>query len=267
MSTDSHDPHVLLGVALEASDEEVRRAYKRVRAAYASEATYGLLPPEEVQEIRDRIEGAYAALIDPDRPGRARPGGGRLDPTPTPPIGSLALPAGFLSGVTAPPRDEAFEDMNVPEASSAGDTPEGDGGAAGTGGAGSAGAGATGAGTAAGASPPAPAEPRTEPRADASEPRLDLDLRADTPVSGDLLRRVREARNVDIRDVSHHTKVSVTQLAAIEKEAFATLPAVVYVRGFVAEYARYLRFPDPPQAARSYVERYRAYLDAHGGDQ
>jgi curved DNA-binding protein CbpA len=266
MSTDSHDPHVLLGVALEASDEEVRRAYKRVRAAYASEATYGLLPPEEVQEIRDRIEAAYGALMAPDRPGR-RPGGGRLDPTPTPPVGNLALPAGFLAGVTAPPRDEAFEEMNVPEPSAA-DAPESDGGGVSAGGSGSvsvfAGAGAA---STADPSPFAAAEPRTEPRRDPSEPRLDLDLRADTPVSGDLLRRVREARNVDIRDVSHHTKVSVTQLAAIEREAFASLPAVVYVRGFVGEYARYLRFPDPAQAARSYVERYRAYLDAHGGEQ
>ncbi|MEO7094103.1 MAG: helix-turn-helix domain-containing protein, partial [Polyangiales bacterium] len=46
-------------------------------------------------------------------------------------------------------------------------------------------------------------------------------------------------------------------LNALEGEVFAKLPAAVYVRGFLAEYARALGL-DPERVKQTYLRRYRA---------
>ncbi len=76
-----------------------------------------------------------------------------------------------------------------------------------------------------------------------------------TPFSGSLLRKVRESQGVELSAISRHTKISPVQLNAIEEELFAQLPALVYLRGFVQEVAKYLKL-DPTQVARSYLRRY-----------
>jgi flagellar biosynthesis protein FlhG len=86
----------------------------------------------------------------------------------------------------------------------------------------------------------------------------------DTEVNGSLLRAVREAQGVDLAEISRRTKVGTGYLHAIEEDDFAALPAPVYVRGFVAEIAKVLEL-DGPQTSRSYVQRYRHFLE-HRGD-
>jgi flagellar biosynthesis protein FlhG len=76
-----------------------------------------------------------------------------------------------------------------------------------------------------------------------------------TPFGGALLRKVRESQGVELDDISRHTKINVVQLRAIEEEDFAALPAVVYLRGFVVEIAKFLKL-DPTQVARTYLRRY-----------
>jgi flagellar biosynthesis protein FlhG len=76
-----------------------------------------------------------------------------------------------------------------------------------------------------------------------------------TPFTGSLLRKVRESQGVELAAISRHTKISPVQLHAIEEELFAELPALVYLRGFIQEVAKYLKL-DPTQVARSYLRRY-----------
>ncbi|HTV24532.1 MAG TPA: helix-turn-helix domain-containing protein [Polyangiaceae bacterium] len=76
-----------------------------------------------------------------------------------------------------------------------------------------------------------------------------------TPFGGSLLRKVRESHGIELDDISRHTKISVVQLRAIEEEDFASLPASVYLRGFVQEIAKFLEL-DPTQVARTYLRRY-----------
>ena len=83
----------------------------------------------------------------------------------------------------------------------------------------------------------------------------------ETEFSGALLRRIREAKGLELRELSTRTKISLSNLRALEDEAFETLPALVYLRGFVAEYARFLKL-DIEQVTRSYLRRYRQATSA-----
>jgi cytoskeletal protein RodZ len=55
---------------------------------------------------------------------------------------------------------------------------------------------------------------------------------------GILLRRGREARGLTLADLSRATKIKECMLSAIEAGALERLPPIVFVRGFVAAYAR-----------------------------
>lgn len=57
---------------------------------------------------------------------------------------------------------------------------------------------------------------------------------------GEELRREREIRGISLKEIADATKISKRFLEAIEKNDHKTLPAPVFTRGFVREYARYL---------------------------
>jgi transcriptional regulator with XRE-family HTH domain len=68
---------------------------------------------------------------------------------------------------------------------------------------------------------------------------------------GEELRREREIRGISLKEISDATKISKRFLEAIEKNDHRTLPAPVFTRGFVREYARYLGL-----SAEEIVNRY-----------
>lgn len=57
---------------------------------------------------------------------------------------------------------------------------------------------------------------------------------------GDELRKEREIRGISLKEIADSTKISKRFLEAIERNDHGTLPAPVFTRGFVREYARYL---------------------------
>src|SRR5215467_10433169 len=57
---------------------------------------------------------------------------------------------------------------------------------------------------------------------------------------GEELRREREIRGISLKEISDATKISKRFLEAIERNDHHTLPAPVFTRGFVREYARYV---------------------------
>jgi flagellar biosynthesis protein FlhG len=180
--------HELLEVERGATDEEIRRAYKRCRELYSHDslACYGLLEPHEIETLRARLDEAFDVLLDP---ARRRPY-------------ELSI---FPPG-SEPKREEA------------------------------------------------------EPDAETEEPQSLPDITPDTVFTGALLKQVREAHRVSLRDVSQKTKIGLQYLRAIEDEDYTKLPAVVYASGFVGEYAKCLKL-DPQQVARTYVRRYKRFLE------
>lgn len=183
--------HDLLEVDRGATDEEVRRAYKRARDIYASDAlaVYGLFEPEELEKVRTRIEEAFDVLLDP---ARRRP-----------------YELSVFPVEEEVPRDEPSFRARSTDL------------------------------------PPPPA------------------ITPETDFSGPLIRQVRESLGVDLRAVSLKTKVGLNYLEAIESDAFASLPAPVYVRGFVTEFAKYLNL-DAAHVSRTYVKRYKRFLEERG---
>jgi cytoskeletal protein RodZ len=73
-----------------------------------------------------------------------------------------------------------------------------------------------------------------------------------TLFDGAFLKKVREYKNVELIRMADMTKVSKTYLRHIEEENTEGLPALVYVRGFVYQYAKCLKL-NPDQVATSYL--------------
>jgi cytoskeleton protein RodZ len=58
------------------------------------------------------------------------------------------------------------------------------------------------------------------------------------PSFGSWLRHQREARSVSMREIADNSKISLRYLEALEQDRFDVLPAPVFARGFLREYAR-----------------------------
>jgi len=83
------------------------------------------------------------------------------------------------------------------------------------------------------------------------------ELTPQTEFTGPLLRQIREAIGVELREIAERSKIGMAYLQALEAELFGKLPAPVYVRGFLAEYARALGL-DVERVKQTYLARYRA---------
>ena len=80
-----------------------------------------------------------------------------------------------------------------------------------------------------------------------------------TAYSGPVLKEIRQRMGLNLNDVALGTKVQKRYLEEIEAEQFTWMPAEVYLRGYVIEYARYLSLDDQKVAA-DYLKRYRKFL-------
>jgi cytoskeleton protein RodZ len=113
--------------------------------------------------------------------------------------------------------------------------------------------GATGAGTGGGAAfashSGTPSSPGSSPGSGVPGAKRTLlrpppwDKGADTDPGasfGSWLRRQREAREISLREIAERTKISLRYLQAMEEDRFESLPAPVFAKGFLREYARYV---------------------------
>jgi len=58
--------------------------------------------------------------------------------------------------------------------------------------------------------------------------------------SGSFLQKIRTYKNISLEEVSTFSKISKTNILAVENEDFESLPAKVFVRGFVSQIAKLL---------------------------
>jgi hypothetical protein len=99
--------------------------------------------------------------------------------------------------------------------------------------------------------PPAPAPP--SPAASVLAARGRAVVLPD-PVTGADLKRFRESRGVPLARIAADSKVGTRTFEDIESDRLDRLPAPVYVRGFIQEYARAVGL-DPQATAASFLAR------------
>ncbi len=189
--------YAVLGVTRTASDEEIRRAYKRQREIYATGglATVSLLDPTQLTAAQRKLDEAYETLLDVMRR-RAYDLSTFPDQEPE-----------VLSARTTRPALAAEQLMLQEE--------------------------------------------------------LTREIGPETEFTGALLRKVRESQGLELGDISAKTKIARTHLQAIEDDRFEDLPAVVYTRGFLVEFAKQLRV-DPAMVQKTYLRRMREEMTARG---
>jgi flagellar biosynthesis protein FlhG len=180
----------VLGVSRTATDDEIRRAYKRQFEVFREGglAVVSVVSPEVLRQEQARIEEAYDTLLDPVR-------------------------------------KRAYDLSTYPD------------------------------------EPKEPITPARGAMASATELAMlqaDLarEINTETQFTGALLRKVRESQGIELGEIAQRTKISVSQLQALENEAQGDLPSGVYVLGFVQTVAKFLRL-DPAQVGKTYMRRLR----------
>jgi curved DNA-binding protein CbpA len=73
-----------------------------------------------------------------------------------------------------------------------------------------------------------------------------------TDFTGKFLKQIREYKNVTIDRLAEMTRISKTYIKLIEADEYVKLPADVYTRGFVYQYAKCLKL-NPDLVATSYI--------------
>lgn len=57
---------------------------------------------------------------------------------------------------------------------------------------------------------------------------------------GEQLREAREAKDLDLRDVAHATRIPLTTLEALEESNYSIFPSPTYARSFLSQYSEFL---------------------------
>ena len=57
---------------------------------------------------------------------------------------------------------------------------------------------------------------------------------------GEQLRKARESKGLDLKDVAHTTRIPLATLAALEESDYSIFPSPTYARSFLSQYSEYL---------------------------
>jgi hypothetical protein len=76
---------------------------------------------------------------------------------------------------------------------------------------------------------------------------------------GAILVRLREVAGVTQQEIQERTKISLEYIRGMENNRFDRLPQVVYVKGFMRSYLRYLNVPNLEKIVSAYAARLEAW--------
>jgi hypothetical protein len=215
---------------------QVQRAYQRRRALYERDtlATYTLLTEDERSQMLERIDLAYRRIMgqSPAQAATWPPAFPERKVEMQRPI--AGPPPGARRPEPPPPARPVTPTPDRPQQETA---------------------------KRVAAAPPPEAPPARvllPPRAAGAEPEPEGPEPDPVREPGAYLRYHRQRRRVSIEAVADETKISTMQLEKLETESYFGLPAAVYIRGFIIQYARFLDLPDPERLANLYLAHMRA---------
>lgn len=96
---------------------------------------------------------------------------------------------------------------------------------------------------------------RQKSKEEASASGLAFSMSSADDSIGNYMRTTREGLGLTLKEISTRTKIRSTHLENIELEKYDQLPALVYLRGFILEFARALSIADPEKLAARYLKR------------
>jgi curved DNA-binding protein CbpA len=225
MDADKKNYYEVLEIATNASPQEIEGAYVRARNAYSGDsvALYSLMTKDECDAVLGQIEEAYSVIGFPEKRreydrlrGFNQSGFARNYASP-PPSGNSAS---FESRANDKIQYEDFG-SNLIEAKVSKITAQKKFGLEYT-----------------------------------EDSEFDKTIADTTDFNGALLKKIREYKNVTIERMAEMTRISKTHINAIENEDLAKLPADVYVRGYVYQYAKVLKL-NPDTVAASYLINFK----------
>ena len=76
---------------------------------------------------------------------------------------------------------------------------------------------------------------------------------------GAILAKLREAIHISVAEIQERTKISLEYIRAMEANRFERLPQVVYVKGFMRSYLKYLCVPNAEKIIIAYAARLEAW--------
>ncbi len=226
MDADKKNYYEVLEIATNASPQEIEGAYIRARNAYSGDsvALYSLMTKDECDAVLGQIEEAYSVIGFPEKRreydrlrGFNQSGFAQNYSSPAPSGNSTTFNAGRAKD------NVQYEDFgsNLIEAKVSKITAQKKFGLEYT-----------------------------------EDNEFDKIIADTTDFNGALLKKIREYKNVTIERMAEMTRISKTHINAIENEDLSKLPADVYVRGYVYQYAKVLKL-NPDTTAASYLINFK----------
>jgi curved DNA-binding protein CbpA len=218
MQSEIKNYYEVLEVAPGASQEEIMQAYNRAKNAYTGDsiALYSLLSQEEADKVLNLIEEAFNILSCPDK--RIKYNKARGINVEEKPQGAQAKEP---SNEHQKDEEESLEQFHKPDPKSSANMNK------------------------------LVAQQRYGLDFNV-DPDFEVEIEQCTEFSGEFLQKIREYKNVDVNRLADMTKISKTYIRYIEADEFQKMPALVYVRGFVYQYAKCLKL-NPDLVSNSYV--------------
>ncbi|MBI2604832.1 MAG: helix-turn-helix domain-containing protein [Deltaproteobacteria bacterium] len=286
----SQNYYEILDVRQDATQNEIRQAYFRVKAAYSkdSAALYSLFDEQETQLVLERVEQAYLVLSNAEKRKEYDKVHGFLKTDELPEEraagGSSSADNTFSFAKTAERLQADAAHQAAQNVFGGGSTLEDDtfppmsGQMSGP-------AGNAASSPASGGPAPVPSlSPAVSAQRESSvqqsndsrmfenrlgivrrvdivktrapSPELEEMITKENEFRGSFLRRVREYRGITLDELADFTKISRAYLNCLEEEEFESLPAAVFVHGFVVQAAKALKLPHE-KVASSYMDHYR----------
>jgi curved DNA-binding protein CbpA len=254
----------ILDVSFNANPEVIRTSYIRAKNAYNRDslAAYSLFDKEESKRILDEIEEAYTILSDSEKRRKYDESHGIISSESVYDSyhrGNHAVAAFSRSTMSTDDDGFSFEDdpFRKPKREEASPA--------------SAPAAAEAGSGAAALSPierlkamaadaaPAPTSVRNYQisRSHDTDPEMEERIKNTKEVNGAFLRSVREYKRVSQDEIMNILKISRNYLTALEEDDVKKLPANVFVRGFVIQYAKALRL-EHEKTANAYMDFLKA---------
>jgi DnaJ-class molecular chaperone len=225
MDAEKKNYYDVLEITTNASPQEIESAYLRARNAYSGDsvALYSLMTKDECDSVLTQIEEAYSVIGFPekrreyDRLRGFNQSGFNLNY-------SMPSPAQGVASFESRPKDTVqYEDFgsNLIEAKVSKLTAQKKFGL------------------------------EYEENAE-----FEREIQNTTDFTGAFLKKIREYKNVSVERMAEMTRISKTHLSALENEELSKLPADVYVRGYVFQYAKVLKL-NPDVVAPSYLLHFK----------